>query len=64
MLDAERVSARRKLTETEKDLSQVIYEQTGGNQNFALIRSKGDHALFGKSTQAMKTQNRILYTGR
>lgn len=56
MLDAERVSARRKLTETEKDLSQVIYEQTGGNQNFALIRSKGDHALFGKSTQAMKTQ--------
>ncbi|MBS0551761.1 MAG: DNA damage-inducible protein D [Proteobacteria bacterium] len=56
MLDAERVSARRKLTETEKDLSQVIYEQTGGNQNFALIRSKGDHALFGKSTQAMKMQ--------
>ena len=26
------------------------------NQNFALIRSKGDHALFGKSTQAMKAQ--------
>ena len=39
-----------------KDLSQVIYERTGGNQDFALIRSKGDHALFGKSTQAMKAQ--------
>ena len=34
----------------------MIYEQTGGNQDFALIRSKGDHALFGKSTQAMKAQ--------
>jgi DNA-damage-inducible protein D len=54
MLDAERIHARKKLTETEKELSQVIYEQTGGNQDFAMIRSKGDHALFGKSTQAMK----------
>ena len=56
LLDAERVSARKKLTQTEKDLSQLIYEHTGGNQDFALIRSKGDHALFGKSTQAMKAQ--------
>lgn len=56
LLEAERLSARKKLTETEKELSQVIYEQTGGNQDFALIRSKGDHALFGKSTQAMKVQ--------
>lgn len=54
LLDAERIQARKKLTETEKELSQVIYEQTGGNQDFALIRSKGDNALFGKSTQAMK----------
>ena len=59
LLDAERVSARKKLTLTEKDLSQVIYEQTGGNQDFALIRSKGDHALFGKSTQAMKAQWKV-----
>ena len=56
MLEAERLQARRKLTETEKELSQVIYEQAGGNQDFAMIRSKGDHALFGKSTQAMKAQ--------
>ena len=59
MLDAERIHARKKLTETEKELSQVIYEQTGGNQDFELIRSKGDHALFGKSTQAMKAQWKV-----
>lgn len=59
MLALERVQARRKLSETEKDLSQVIYEQTGGNQDFALIRSKGDQALFGKSTQAMKAQWKV-----
>jgi len=54
LLEVEPLSARRKLTTTEKELSQVIYEQTGGNQDFALIRSKGDQALFDKSTQAMK----------
>lgn len=59
LLDAERVAARKKLTVTEKELSQVIYEQTGGNQDFALIRSKGDHALFGKSTSAMKAQWKV-----
>lgn len=56
LLEAERVSARKKLSDTEKELSQVIYEQTNGHENFAVIRSKGDHALFGKSTQAMKKQ--------
>ncbi len=59
LLEAERVSARKKLTDTEKELSHLIYEQTGGNQDFALIRSKGDQALFGKSTQAMKAQWRV-----
>ena len=59
LLEAERISARKKLTATEKDLSRVIYEQTGGNQDFALIRSKGDNALFGKSTQAMKSQWKV-----
>jgi DNA-damage-inducible protein D len=56
LLEAERVTARKKLSETEKELSAVIYEQTGSNQDFALIRSKGDQALFGKTTQAMKVQ--------
>ena len=59
LLEAERVSARKKLTSTEKELSHIIFEQTGGNQDFALIRSKGDQALFGKSTQAMKAQWRV-----
>lgn len=54
ILETERVFARKKLSATEKELSQVIYEQTGGNEDFALIRSKGDQALFNKSTQAMK----------
>lgn len=59
LLEAERVNARRKLTDTEKELSAVIFEQTGGNQDFALIRSKGDQALFGSSTQAMKARWRV-----
>lgn len=31
-----------------------MYEQTGGTQNFGVIRSKGDQALFGKTTRQMK----------
>lgn len=54
MLEFERVQARKKLSETEKELSKVIFEQTGGNKNFAIIRSKGDAALFNKTTQQMK----------
>jgi DNA-damage-inducible protein D len=56
LLEAERVSARKKLSATEKELSGVIYEQIGSIESFAMIRSKGDFALFGKSTQAMKAQ--------
>jgi DNA-damage-inducible protein D len=59
LLEAERVTARHKLCATEKELSAVIYEQTGGNDNFALIRSKGDQALFGKTTQVMKGQWKV-----
>lgn len=56
LMEVERVSARKKLSATEKELSDVIYEQTGGNQNFALIRGKGDTALFSKNTRLMKIQ--------
>lgn len=59
LLEAERVQARKKLSATEKELSSIIFEQTGGNQDFAMIRSKGDQALFGKSTQAMKAQWKV-----
>lgn len=53
--EIERIKARKKLTETEKELSSVIFQQVGGNNNFALIRSKGDTAFFGgKTTKDMK----------
>jgi DNA-damage-inducible protein D len=54
ILEQERVQARKKLSQTEKELSQVIYEQTGKNENFAFIRSKGDKALFNHTTKEMK----------
>ncbi|EDM84645.1 DNA damage-inducible protein D [Limnobacter sp. MED105] len=59
LLEVERVTARKKLSATEKELSDIIYEQTGGSENFALIRSKGDTALFGKNTKAMKAQWKV-----
>lgn len=62
ILEQERLSARKKLTQTEKELSEVIYEQTGQDRNFGIIRSKGDQALFGKSTQQMKAQWKVPNT--
>lgn len=56
MQEFERVRARHKLTETEKELSSVIFQQTRNDKNFGLIRSKGDKALFGFSTNEMKTR--------
>lgn len=52
--DWERLQARQKLTISEKELSELIYEQTGNDRHFGVIRSKGDHALFGQTTQQMK----------
>jgi len=52
--DWERLLARQKLTTSEKELSELIYERTGSDRNFGLIRSKGDKALFGRSTKQMK----------
>ncbi|WVK14821.1 DNA damage-inducible protein D [Flavivirga abyssicola] len=54
--DWERLQARQKLTLSEKELSELIYEQTGNDRNFGIIRSKGDQALFGKTTQQMKNK--------
>ena len=59
LLESERLTARQKLSLTEKELSQIIFEQTGDEKGFALIRSKGDQALFGKNTQAMKSQWKV-----
>jgi DNA-damage-inducible protein D len=59
LLESERLTARQKLSSTEKELSQIIFEQTGDEKGFALIRSKGDQALFGKNTKAMKSQWKV-----
>lgn len=51
----ERTEARGKLRESEKRLSQNIYERGVDDAGFGRIRSKGDKALFGGySTQEMK----------
>jgi DNA-damage-inducible protein D len=56
LLDVARVYAREKLSKSEKKLSGIIYERGVDDKGFALIRSKGDQALFGGfSTNEMKT---------
>ncbi|WP_374461542.1 DNA damage-inducible protein D [Chryseobacterium taeanense] len=50
LLDVERVTAREKLSKTEKKLSGIIYERGVDEKSFSIIRSKGDQALFGGVT--------------
>lgn len=52
--DWEQLNARQKLSLSEKELSELIYERTGNEKNFGMIRSKGDEALFGFTTSQMK----------
>ncbi|MDE5567733.1 MAG: DNA damage-inducible protein D [Muribaculaceae bacterium] len=54
LLDYERVQARAKLADTEHTLSGVLYERGVDAKGFALIRAKGDQALFGINTAMMK----------
>lgn len=54
LLDYERVQARAKLAETEHILSGVLYERGVDSKGFAVIRAKGDRALFGLDTAMMK----------
>lgn len=55
LLDVARVTAREKLSQSEKKLSGIIFERGIDNKSFAIIRSKGDQALFGgRSTNDMK----------
>ena len=55
LLDIARVAAREKLSKSEKKLSGIIYERGVDDKGFAIIRSKGDQALFGGfSTNDMK----------
>ncbi len=50
LLEVERVTAREKLSKTEKKLSGIIYERGVDEKSFSIIRSKGDQALFGGFT--------------
>ncbi|MFI5164803.1 MAG: DNA damage-inducible protein D [Bacteroidia bacterium] len=55
LLNVSRVAAREKLSKSEKKLSGIIYERNVDDRGFAIIRSKGDQALFGGfSTNDMK----------
>ena len=54
LLDYERVQAQAKLAETEHTLSGVLYERGVDSKGFAIIRAKGDRALFGLDTAMMK----------
>jgi DNA-damage-inducible protein D len=57
LLEIERVEARQKLTETEKELSNALYEHGVDDKGFGYVRSRGDQALFGGiSTKDMKTK--------
>lgn len=60
LLDVARVTARDKLGKSEKKLSGIIYERGVDDKGFAIIRSKGDKALFGGfSTNDMKRKMQI-----
>ncbi len=60
LLDIDRVTAREKLTKSEKKLSGIIYERGVDDRGFAIIRSQGDKALFGGyTTQEMKRKLNI-----
>ena len=54
LLEFERVKAREKLTQTEKQLSGILFERGVDSKGFGLIRSKGDQALFRLSTLQLK----------
>ena len=56
ILESERVLARKKLRETESRLSKVVYEHGVDDKGFAIMRSKGDAALFGMPTKDLKAK--------
>lgn len=49
-----RLAGRQALTAEEKVLSKNIYERSNRRDGFAIVRSKGDEALFNHSTKEMK----------
>ncbi len=59
LLEHERVKAREKLSQTEKQLSGVLYERGIDSRGFGMIRSKGDQALFNLSTPQFKRKLKV-----
>lgn len=63
LLDVARLTAREKLSKSEKKLSGIIYERGVDEKGFAIIRSQGDKALFGGfTTQDMKHKLQVSTT--
>ncbi len=54
LIEVERAKARTKLQETERKLSGILYERGVNDKSFAVIRSKGDQALFRLNTATLK----------
>lgn len=54
LLEFERVKAREKLSQTEQFFSEILFEHGVDSQGFAIIRSRGDQALFKRSTALLK----------
>ena len=53
---ASKGKAHEKLSQTEKQLSGILYERGVDEKGFAIIRSKGDQALFRLSTVQLKAK--------
>ncbi len=63
LLDVERVQAREKLSKSEKKLSGILFERGVDSTGFAIIKSKGDAALFGGfNTTEMKRKLNVPAT--
>lgn len=57
--EIERIKARDKLAQTEKNLSGVLYERGVDEKGFAIIRSRGDQALFSLNTTQLKKKMNV-----
>ncbi len=59
--EIERLVSRRKLGETEKEFAKTVYERGVDGRGIGEIKSAGDQALFGHSTQQMKRKYGMKY---
>ncbi len=64
LLDVARLTARDKLSKSEKKLSALIFERGVSESDFASIRSKGDAALFGGYTTSDMKRKLIVPDNR